>query len=124
MACTQPRRVAAVSIAKRVALERGTELGKEVHSLGLWSTMLLLVKGAVSRCISLYMSVVCNPCLLQVGYSVRFDDCSSSATKLKYMTDGMLLREAISDPLLLRLGLFSLYSSPQTEAVSNKLPPA
>ncbi len=39
---------------------------------------------------------------LQVGYSVRFDDKSSPATKLKYLTDGMLLREAISDPLLSR----------------------
>ena len=66
LAVTQPRRVAAVSIAQRVAEERGSELGKEV------------------------------------GYSVRFDDCSSSETKLKFMTDGMLLREAISDPLLMR----------------------
>ena len=66
LAVTQPRRVAAVSIARRVAEERGTELGKEV------------------------------------GYSVRFDDCSSSATKVKFMTDGMLLREAIQDPLLSR----------------------
>jgi len=35
-----------------------------------------------------------------VGYSVRFDNKSSPHTKLKYMTDGMLLREAISDPML------------------------
>lgn len=67
LAVTQPRRVAAVSIAHRVAEERGTELGKEI------------------------------------GYSVRFDDCSSSATKVKFMTDGILLREAIQDPLLTRL---------------------
>ena len=38
----------------------------------------------------------------QVGYSVRFDDCSSHLTRLKYLTDGMLLREAIADPLLIR----------------------
>ena len=37
---------------------------------------------------------------MQVGYSIRFDDKSSPATKLKYMTDGMLLREALLDPLL------------------------
>ena len=36
----------------------------------------------------------------QVGYSIRFDDKSSAATRLKYMTDGMLLREALLDPLL------------------------
>lgn len=36
----------------------------------------------------------------EVGYSIRFEDCSSSKTVLKYMTDGMLLREAMSDPML------------------------
>lgn len=41
-------------------------------------------------------------CLVQVGYSIRFDDKSSAETKLKYMTDGMLLREALLDPLLKR----------------------
>ncbi|XP_045625991.1 ATP-dependent RNA helicase DHX33-like [Procambarus clarkii] len=61
---TQPRRVAAITIAKRVAEEMDTNLG------GL------------------------------VGYSVRFEESASQSTKLKYMTDGMLLREAISDPLL------------------------
>ena len=38
----------------------------------------------------------------QVGYSVRFDDMTSPKTKIKYMTDGMLLREAILDPLMKR----------------------
>ncbi|XP_053652138.1 ATP-dependent RNA helicase DHX33 [Cherax quadricarinatus] len=61
---TQPRRVAAITIAKRVAEEMNTNLG------GL------------------------------VGYSVRFEELVSQSTKLKYVTDGMLLREAISDPLL------------------------
>ncbi|CAM9541487.1 unnamed protein product, partial [Discosporangium mesarthrocarpum] len=68
IACTQPRRVAAITVAKRVAAEAGTEVGQVV------------------------------------GYSVRFDDCSSEMTSVKYMTDGVLLREAMSDPLL------SLYS--------------
>src|SRR5690606_23283519 len=36
----------------------------------------------------------------EVGYSIRFEDYSSKATVLKYLTDGMLLREAMSDPLL------------------------
>ena len=64
VACTQPRRVAAMSVAQRVANEMDVPLGQEV------------------------------------GYSIRFEDCSSQKTILKYMTDGMLLREAMSDPLL------------------------
>ena len=35
-----------------------------------------------------------------VGYSVRFDEKISKSTKIKYVTDGMLLREAILDPFL------------------------
>ncbi|XP_037125710.1 ATP-dependent RNA helicase DHX33 [Syngnathus acus] len=66
VAITQPRRVAAISLAGRVAEEKGTQLGK------------------------------------LVGYTVRFEDVTSPETKLKFMTDGMLLREAIGDPLLLR----------------------
>lgn len=62
IACTQPRRVAAMSVAKRVAEERGCRLGEEV------------------------------------GYSIRFEDCTSPETEIKYMTDGMLLREVLTDP--------------------------
>lgn len=62
VACTQPRRVAAMSVAKRVAEEMDVQLGA------------------------------------QVGYSIRFEDCTSSSTLLKYLTDGMLLREAMNDP--------------------------
>lgn len=36
----------------------------------------------------------------QVGYTVRFDDVTSEDTRIKFLTDGMLLREAISDSLL------------------------
>ncbi|GAO49721.1 hypothetical protein G7K_3864-t1 [Saitoella complicata NRRL Y-17804] len=61
IAVTQPRRVAAVNLAKRVAQEYGTELGNKV------------------------------------GYTIRFDDTSGPYTRIKYMTDGMLLRELISD---------------------------
>ncbi|KAJ3411794.1 hypothetical protein HDV05_001693 [Chytridiales sp. JEL 0842] len=66
IACTQPRRVAAMSVAKRVADELDVVLGDEV------------------------------------GYSIRFEDATSARTCLKYMTDGMLLREAMNDPLLKR----------------------
>ncbi len=38
----------------------------------------------------------------EVGYTIRFEDMTSPKTILKYMTDGMLLREAMSDPLLER----------------------
>jgi len=44
----------------------------------------------------------------EVGYSIRFEDCTSSKTALKYMTDGMLLREAMSDPLLESYGCILL----------------
>lgn len=35
---------------------------------------------------------------MDVGYSIRFEDCTSERTKLKYMTDGMLLREFLGEP--------------------------
>ena len=38
----------------------------------------------------------------EVGYSIRFEDVTSAATRIKYLTDGMLLREALMDPLLSR----------------------
>ncbi|XP_074597398.1 ATP-dependent RNA helicase pea [Brevipalpus obovatus] len=60
--CTQPRRVAAMSVAKRVAEEFGCLLGE------------------------------------QVGYTIRFEDCTAPETIIKYMTDGMLLRECLIDP--------------------------
>ena len=66
IACTQPRRVAAMSVSKRVSEELDVELGEEV------------------------------------GYSIRFEDMTGTKTVLKYMTDGMLLREAMADPLLER----------------------
>ncbi|KAG8085451.1 hypothetical protein GUJ93_ZPchr0010g8750 [Zizania palustris] len=62
VACTQPRRVAAMSVAVRVAQEMGVKLGHKV------------------------------------GYSIRFEDCTSEKTVIKYMTDGMLLREFLGEP--------------------------
>jgi HrpA-like RNA helicase len=61
---TQPRRVAAMSLATRVSEEVGCRLGTTV------------------------------------GYTVRFDDCSEQKTRLKYVTDGTLLQEMLSDKLL------------------------
>ncbi|OBT83782.1 ATP-dependent RNA helicase DDX35 [Pseudogymnoascus sp. 03VT05] len=66
IAITQPRRVAATTVATRVAEEFGCTLGQEV------------------------------------GYSIRFEDVTSAATKIKFLTDGLLLREALVDPLLSR----------------------
>jgi pre-mRNA-splicing factor ATP-dependent RNA helicase DHX15/PRP43 len=44
----------------------------------------------------------------EVGYSIRFEDCSGPKTQLKYLTDGMLLREAMTDPLLESYGCIIL----------------
>lgn len=57
--CTQPRRVAAVTVASRVAKELNVELGEEV------------------------------------GYNIRFEDKTSKKTKIKFVTDGVLLRECM-----------------------------
>ena len=62
--CTQPRRVAAVTVAKRVSEEMNVKLGEEV------------------------------------GYAIRFEDCTSKRTLIKYMTDGVLLRESLNDAML------------------------
>ncbi|KAL2475949.1 RNA helicase family protein [Abeliophyllum distichum] len=64
IAVTQPRRVAAVSVSRRVAQELGVTLGEEV------------------------------------GYAIRFEDRTSEKTVIKYLTDGVLLRESLSNPEL------------------------
>ncbi|XP_019187957.1 PREDICTED: probable pre-mRNA-splicing factor ATP-dependent RNA helicase DEAH5 isoform X2 [Ipomoea nil] len=70
--CTQPRRVAAMSVAKRVAEEFGCRLGEEV------------------------------------GYAIRFEDCTGPETVIKYMTDGMLLREILVDESLSKYSVVML----------------
>ncbi|EFA80274.1 DEAD/DEAH box helicase [Heterostelium album PN500] len=69
---TQPRRVAALSVAKRVSEEMDVVLGEEV------------------------------------GYSIRFEELTSEKTFMKYMTDGMLLRESMADPLLKKYSVIIL----------------
>lgn len=44
----------------------------------------------------------------EVGYTIRFEDCTSPETKIKYMTDGMLLREALVDPELRKYSVIML----------------
>ena len=44
----------------------------------------------------------------QVGYSVRFDDTTSATTEIKFMTDGMLIREILLDPSLMRYSVIVL----------------
>lgn len=63
---TQPRRLAARTVAERIASEMGVKLGEEI------------------------------------GYQVRFNDESSSKTKLRIVTDGILLAQIQRDPLLTR----------------------
>ena len=70
--CTQPRRVAAISVAERVASEVNQNCGE------------------------------------LIGYSVRFDESTSRQTRIKYMTDGMLLREALLDPYLRQYAIIIL----------------
>ncbi|KAG7363864.1 ATP-dependent helicase HrpA [Nitzschia inconspicua] len=73
IAVTQPRRVAAMTVAQRVAKEQGCIVGTTI------------------------------------GYRVRFDDCSHpKKTRVVYLTDGMLLREAMIDPLLSKYALVVL----------------
>ena len=48
----------------------------------------------------------------EVGYSIRFEDCTSPETILKYMTDGMLLRECLVDTNLSRYSLIMLDEAP------------
>mmetsp|Transcript_21068 Transcript_21068/g.67893 ORF Transcript_21068/g.67893 Transcript_21068/m.67893 type:complete len:593 (+) Transcript_21068:331-2109(+) len=44
----------------------------------------------------------------EVGYNIRFEDMTSAKTVLKFVTDGMLLREAMTDPFLQSLNVVLL----------------
>ena len=55
------------------------------------------------------MSISLNACKgSEVGYAVRFDDCTSEETRIKYMTDGILIRECLSDKYLSKYGVIML----------------
>ena len=43
-----------------------------------------------------------------MGYTIRFEDCTSGDTKIKYMTEGMLLRECLVDPDLMQYSIIML----------------
>ncbi|KAH7707522.1 RNA helicase-like splicing factor (HRH1) [Aphelenchoides avenae] len=64
--CTQPRVIAAIASARRVADEQNCRVGEEV------------------------------------GYQVRFDNSSSDRTRILFMTDGILVQQLVSDPLLMK----------------------
>ena len=147
--CTQPRRVAAMSVAARVATEMNIKLGVMILFIPLFpspflfsppffstlfpypllfsapfftsllsslllSSPLYLSKHSCStyiipRYISVHHPISTNisshilnlSCLTlgqDVGYSIRFEDCTSDSTVIKYMTDGMLLREFLTEP--------------------------
>ncbi|KAK3694717.1 P-loop containing nucleoside triphosphate hydrolase protein [Podospora appendiculata] len=78
IAITQPRRVAATTLAHRVSREAGTPLTGERGGSDK--------KGASSRGL--------------VGYSVRFDHRVPPGTRIKFVTEGMLLQELLRDPHL------------------------
>jgi ATP-dependent RNA helicase DDX35 len=44
----------------------------------------------------------------EVGYSIRFEDVTSARTRIRFLTDGMLLREALVDPLLSRYSVIMI----------------
>jgi len=104
IACTQPRRVAAITVARRVAQELPCHLGQEVSLL---KRACIIVTPAQLHMLE---SICCaiRACFSQVGYSVRFDDNSCASTKIRYMTDGMLLREALRSPSLERYQVLTL----------------
>ncbi|XP_067943548.1 probable ATP-dependent RNA helicase DHX35 isoform X2 [Watersipora subatra] len=73
IAVSQPRRVACVTLASRVADERGSMIGREI------------------------------------GYKIRFDDCwDENETRVKFVTDGMLIREIMNDPILRQYSVIML----------------
>ena len=57
----------------------------------------------------------------EVGYSIRFEDCTSPETKIKYMTDGMMLRECLVDTDLSRYSVIMLDEAHERKDVINNI---
>lgn len=55
-----------------------------------------------------------------VGYSIRFEDCSNSNTVIKYVTDGVLLREIMSDPNLSRYRVIILDEAHEVRHIAKR----
>lgn len=87
VACTQPRRVAAMSVAARVATEFGARLGHEV------------------------------------GYSVRFDDKTGPDTIIKYLTDGLMMRQLLQDATLSEYSVIIIDEAHERSVASDLLLP-
>lgn len=85
IACTQPRRVAAMSVAARVAEEMNVELGQEV------------------------------------GFAIRFEDVSSHQTRIKFCTDGVLIKEMATDPLLSKYSVIMVDEAHERSASTDVL---
>ena len=96
IAVTQPRRVAAISVARRVHKEMCDNERKNTNNENPNNE-----EESRNNMMKRFGQGV-------VGYSVRFDENTSKNTKIKYVTDGMLLREVLSDPELRRYGVVVL----------------
>ena len=84
MTTEKPRRIAATSVATRVAEEMNCTIGQEV------------------------------------GYSIRFEDITSEKTKIKFLTDGLLLREMLADPLLKRYSVIMVDEAHERSVTAGK----
>ena len=92
--CTQPRRVAAMSVAKRVSEEMGVELSAEVIIYNRTILLLLIIIMMMMMMMMMIMIII----IMKVGYAIRFEDMTTPSTLIKYMTDGVLLRESLTEP--------------------------
>lgn len=90
--CTQPRRISAMSVAERVAAERGETIGESVSfSNLLWFNFTCIsLKNIISHLYSLASH-------FKVGYKVRLEGMKGRDTRLLFCTTGILLRRLLVD---------------------------